>query len=259
MHALKIENLKFVYPDGNPVINGLNLSIKKGERVGLIGANGAGKSTLLLLLMGMLPRGAGEIVFGDLNMNQQNLSAIRKRAGFVFQNADDQLFMNSVFEDLAFGPRNYAVAEPEVVILVERVLEAMGISHLRDRSPSKLSGGEKRLAAIGTALCLEPEILLMDEPSTGLDPKSRRRILNWLKAYEQTLLITSHDLDLIYETCDRVLILNEGRIIASGEPDEILRSESLLAESGLEVPSQLKLCENCGHSKIKCLTPTHFK
>lgn len=247
MQALKIQALKFTYPDGNTVIDHLDLEVDLCERIGLIGANGAGKSTLLLLLMGMLQAEQGEIILGQLPMNKKNIAEIRKKAGFVFQNADDQLFMNSVYEDLAFGPRNYGMNEEQVKLQVEGVLEAMGILHLRDRAPSKLSGGEKRLAAIGSALTLKPEILLMDEPSTGLDPRARRRLIEWIKDYNQTLVITSHDLDLIYETCDRVIILNEGKILASGDPLEILSSEELLNISGLEVPSTLKPCSVCGH------------
>lgn len=246
MDALKIQGLKFTYPDSTAVINGLNLTVIKGEKVGLVGSNGAGKSTLLLLLMGMLKAQEGHIEVLGKALIPENLAQIRKSAGFVFQNADDQLFMNSLYEDLAFGPRNYGLSEEAVETKVNEVLNKLGITHLKHRMATKLSGGEKRLAAIGTALSLDPEILLMDEPSTGLDPKARRSMIEWLGHMEKTLLITSHDLDLIYETCEKVFVIGEGKILAEGRTAELLSNEALMSSAGLEVPPSLKACRHCG-------------
>lgn len=235
-HKLEIKKLRFSYPDGHRAIDQVSFEIHHGESVGIIGANGAGKSTLLKLLMGVHFPEEGEVAVADVKVTKKTLAFIRQRMGFVFQNPDDQLFMNSVYEDVAFGPRNYGMDEQEVQRRVDMALEVVGIPHLRNREPYKLSGGEKRAAAIATVLAMEPDILIMDEPTDALDPKARRRLIGLLKGFDHTKVITSHDLDMVYEVCARVLILSNGRIVADGETRELLEDEALMEKWGLELP-----------------------
>lgn len=244
-HKIETKNLKYTYPDGNKAINDISFVISPGESVGIIGANGAGKSTLLMLLMGIVFSDSGEIFVGDVSVSKKTLSVIRRRMGMVFQNPDDQLFMTSVYDDVAFGPRNYKHSEEEVKLMAEEALELVGISHLKDRAPFRLSGGEKRCAAIASVLSMRPNVLIMDEPSSALDPKSRRRVINLLNSFEHTKIITSHDLDMIMDTCNRVIVMKEGTIIADGNATEILKDEKLLDSCGLEMPLSLQNCPIC--------------
>lgn len=248
-HKIEVKKLKYTYPDGNQAINDISFVISPGESVGIIGANGAGKSTLLMLLMGIILSDSGEIIVGDAEVSKKNLSIIRRSLGMVFQNPDDQLFMTSVYDDVAFGPRNYKHSEEEVKLMVEKALELVGITHLRDRAPFKLSGGEKRSAAIASVLSMRPDVLIMDEPSAALDPKSRRRIINLLNSFEHTKIITSHDLDMILDTCQRVIVMKEGIITADGNTSEILHNEELLDRCGLEIPLSFQNCPVCGAKK----------
>jgi cobalt/nickel transport system ATP-binding protein len=180
------------------------LRINHGEAVGIVGANGAGKSTLLLLLTGLLLPSAGEIDVGGIPVSKKTLTHIRRHVGYLFQQPDDQLFMNTVYEDIAFGLRNYGLEEPEVVTRVQKILSTFGIAHLQDKAPYHLSGGEKSRAAIAAVLALEPDILLLDEPASNLDPKSRRSLINLLNSFPHTKLITSHDLDFILANKERL-------------------------------------------------------
>ncbi|SFQ43434.1 energy-coupling factor ABC transporter ATP-binding protein [Caldicoprobacter faecalis] len=248
-HKLEVRNLYFSYPDGHEAVKNVSFTIYHGESVGLIGANGAGKSTLLMLLVGLLLPDQGEVLVGDVRLTKKTLSAIRQRVGFVFQNPDDQLFMPTVYDDVAFGPRNYGLDEDEVKLRVERALEMVGIPHLRDRVPFRLSGGEKRVVAIASVLSMQPDILIMDEPTSALDPKSRRMVINLLKGFDHTKIIASHDLDMVLETCRRAIVLNEGEIAADGMAEEILRDKKLLESCGLEMPLSLQRCPVCGTSK----------
>jgi len=243
-HKVEVKDLYFSYPDGQKAINGMTFCILHGESVGIVGANGAGKSTLLMLLMGVLFPTSGEVCVGDVHVTKKSLPMIRQRMGMVFQNPDDQLFMNTVFEDVAFGPRNFKLDEAEVEARVAQALEVVGISHLRERAPFKLSGGEKRAAAIATVYSMHPDILIMDEPSDSLDPKSRRRIIKLLKSFQHTKIITSHDLDMVYELCEKIIVIKEGRVAAQGPTFEVLSNEALMDSCGLEVPLsiQLELC-----------------
>ncbi|OPZ93827.1 MAG: Energy-coupling factor transporter ATP-binding protein EcfA2 [Firmicutes bacterium ADurb.Bin419] len=248
-HKLEVRNLHFEYPDGQVAIKDMSFTIYHGESVGIIGANGAGKSTLLMLIMGVLFPKAGEVLVGDVHVTKKTLPMIRQRLGMVFQNPDDQLFMTTVYDDVAFGPRNYKLDEKEVENRVKEALELVGITHLKDRAPYKLSGGEKRSAAIATVLSMQPDVLIMDEPTSALDPKSRRRVINLLNSFEHTKIITSHDLDMVFETCKRIIIINEGMVAADGSASEILLNSDLLIRCGLEMPLSLQNCPACGLPK----------
>ncbi len=215
----------------------------------MIGANGAGKSTLLMLLLGVLFPTGGEVRIGGAAVTEKSLAEVRRRLGMVFQNPDDQLFMPTVYDDVAFGPRNYRLDEKEVDRRVQNALDVMGIAPLSEKAPFKLSGGEKRSAAIASVLSMEPDVLVMDEPTAGLDPKSRRRVIRFLNQYGHTKMITSHDLDLIADTCRRVLLIQNGIIAADGPASSILTDEALLDACGLELPPSIRSCPVCGRSK----------
>jgi len=245
-HKLEVRNLQFVYPDGYKAIKNVSFTVYHGESGGIIGANGAGKSTLLMLIMGLLFPTSGEVLVGDVRMTKKTLPMIRQRLGMVFQNPDDQLFMNTVYDDVAFGPRNYNMDEKEVEKRVKEALEAVGIYHLKDRAPYKLSEGEKRSAAIASVLSMHPDILVMDEPTSALDPKSRRKVIDLLKGFKHTKIITSHDLDMVFETCSRVIVINQGEVAADGEGIKILRDSKLLESCGLELPLSFQNCPVCG-------------
>ncbi|MFZ5944062.1 MAG: energy-coupling factor ABC transporter ATP-binding protein [Bacillota bacterium] len=249
-HITEVKDLHYIYPDGHKAINGISFEIHHGESVGVIGANGAGKSTLLMLLMGVLFPCKGEVSVGEVLVTKKTLPIIRQRVGMVFQNPDDQLFMTTVYDDVAFGPRNYKLEEKEVEKRVLQSLEMVGIVHLRDRAPYKLSGGEKRAAAIASVLSMKPDILVMDEPSSALDPKSRRRLMKLLKSFEHTKIITSHDLDMIYELCARTIVVKNGEIAADGPTSEILMNAELLDTCGLEMPLALQGCPVCGKGEM---------
>ena len=233
------ENVSFSYERSKPVITDLSFRIEDGEAVGLIGANGAGKSTVMKLLLGLLPA-EGRITVDELEVNKQNLSAVRRKLGFVLQNSDNQMFMPTVYEDMMFAPLNYMVSREEAERRVDAVLERLGLQDLKYRHNHKLSGGEKRMAAIATVLAMEPEVILMDEPTSALDPYNRRIVINTIRELDQTRIITSHDLDMIFDTCDRVILLSEGRIAADGPADVILRDRALLEANHMELP--LSLC-----------------
>ena len=236
---ITFENVSFSYERNKPVIRDLSFRIGDGEAVGLIGANGAGKSTVMKLLLGLIT-GEGRILVDDLEVNKVNLSAIRKKLGFVLQNSDNQMFMPTVYEDMMFAPLNYMLSREEAEARVDAVLVRLGLTDLKYRHNHKLSGGEKRMAAIATILAMEPEDILMDEPTSALDPYNRRVVINTIRELKQTKIITSHDLDMIFDTCDRVILLSEGRIAADGQADEILRDRGLLEANHMELP--LSLC-----------------
>ena len=232
---IQFENVSFSYDSANPVVQNLSFTIQKGETVGLIGANGAGKSTIMKLLLGLI-RGQGEITVDDLPLNKQNIPAIRQKIGFVLQDSDNQMFMPTVYEDMIFGPRNYGLSKEETERRVDDVLNRLGLSELKHRYNHKISGGEKRMAAIATILAMEPEMILMDEPSTALDPVNRRTVINTIRCLPQTKLIASHDLDMILDTCQRVILLSHGNIVADGDAEAILRDKALLEANRMELP-----------------------
>ena len=232
---IAFRNVSFSYDNGRPVVEDLSFSIRKGETVGLIGANGAGKSTIMRLLLGLVT-GQGEIAVDGLPLNKQNLPAIRQKIGFVLQDSDNQMFMPTVYEDMVFGPRNYGLSKEETERRVDAVLQSLGLQDLKHRYNHKISGGEKRMAAIATILAMEPEAILMDEPSTALDPVNRRTVINTIKRLPQTKLIASHDLDMILDTCQRVILLSHGSIVADGDAETILRDRELLEANRMELP-----------------------
>lgn len=232
---IEFRNVSFSYDRQKPVVEGLSFSIQKGESVGLIGANGAGKSTIMKLLLGLLS-GDGQILVDGLELNRKNLAAIRQKIGFVLQDSDNQMFMPTVYEDMCFGPLNYGLSREETDARVDAVLKSLGIEKLKHCYNHKISGGEKRMAAIATILAMEPEAILMDEPSTALDPVNRRTVINTIRRLKQTKLIASHDLDMILDTCQRVILLSGGKIVADGPAEDILYNRELLEENRMELP-----------------------
>lgn len=232
---LEFRNVSFSYEPGTPVLDNLSFQIRKGETVGLIGANGAGKSTIMKLMLGLLPA-QGEILVEGMPVSKRNLSVIRQKIGFVLQDSDNQMFMPTVYEDMIFGPRNYGLTREEADARVDRVLKELGLESLKHRHNHKISGGEKRMAAIATILAMEPEMIVMDEPSTALDPVNRRTVISTINSRKETKLIASHDLDMILDTCQRVILLNHGRIVADGEAETVLRDQALLEANRMELP-----------------------
>ena len=231
---IEFQNVSFSYGDV-PVVENLSFTIQKGETVGLIGANGAGKSTIMKLMLGLLS-GSGEIQVDGLPVCRDNLAEIRKKIGFVLQDSDNQMFMPTVYEDMIFGPRNYGLSKEKTEKRVDTVLTQLGLQDLKHRHNHKISGGEKRMAAIATILAMEPEMILMDEPSTALDPVNRRTVINTINRLPQTKLIASHDLDMILDTCQRVILLSHGTIVADGDAETILRDKALLEANRMELP-----------------------
>jgi len=248
-HIVEARDLHFTYPDGTEVLRGISFRITHGESVAIVGANGAGKSTLLLHLNGYLKATSGALRIGDSPLLPENLKQIRRAVGLVFQDPDDQLFMPTVFDDVAFGPLNMGLPPEEVKNKVKTALETVDAWHLRDRPPYRLSGGEKRAAAIATVLSMSPDILVMDEPSSNLDPKSRRGLISLLKGFTHTKIIATHDLDMVMDLCHRTLIIREGKIIADGPTEEIMQNEELLASSSLEKPFRFQDCPVCGSNQ----------
>ena len=242
---IKFENVTYAYEKGKPVISEVSFEIRKGENVGLIGANGAGKSTVMKLLLGLAGPGAGaaagsqtqgRILVDGLEVTPRSLAQVRRKLGFVLQNSDIQLFMPTVLEDMLFGLLNYGMSRQEALQRVDSVLKELGQEKLRDLYNHKISGGEKRMAAVATVLAMDPEVLLMDEPTSALDPYNRRIIINTIRKLPCTKIITSHDLDMIYDTCSRVILLSNGAVAADGPAEEILRDKELLEANRMELP-----------------------
>ena len=234
--SIEIKDLYNKYPDGYEALKGIDLTLCKGESLGIVGSNGAGKSTLLLQLTGINRPSSGKIEINSLEVNKNNLAKIRKDIGFVFQNPEDQLFTTSIYEDVAFGPKNYKLSRQEVDKRVTESLEKVGILELKNRAPYRLSGGQKNLAAIATAISMDPSILIMDEPTSALDPKARRKLINLLNSFDYTKIIASHDLDMILDTCERTIVLKNGQIVANGNTQDILLDKNLMEECDLELP-----------------------
>ena len=237
---LKIEHLSFSYEKGQQVLTDVNLVAHDGESIGIIGANGIGKSTLMKLLVGLYLDYDGILEVAGHQVNKKNLNHIREHIGYVFQDSDAQLFLSTVEDDVAFGPRNYGLSEEEVEKRVAEALAKVHIEELRKKQTYKLSGGEKKLSAIATILSMEPDIIIMDEPSIALDPRNRKNLIGILNEINSLKLITSHDLDFIMDTCERTVLLDDGRIIADGDTKEILKDKELLVEHGLELPLRLQ-------------------
>ncbi len=244
-HLVEVNDLVYEYPDGHQALRGLSFRITHGESVGIVGANGAGKSTLLLHFPGILTPRAGTVRVGDFPVTRQTLAQIRRSVGMIFQNPDDQLFMPTVFDDVAFGPINLGLPGAEVEARVARSLETVGAAHLKERPPYKLSGGEKRAVAIAAVLAMAPDILIMDEPSAALDPMARRRLINLLAGFTHTKIIASHDLDLVLDLCERTIVLSQGTIIADGPTHQIFNDDRIMAQGHLEKPLRMQGCPIC--------------
>jgi len=238
--VIEVKRLNHSYPDGVQALKDVTLDVRKGDSVGIIGPNGAGKSTLLLHLNGILKSNSSVEIFG-LKPVQENLPAIRKKVGLIFQDPDDQLFMPTVFDDVAFGPLNLGENREQVQKTVPEALKKVEMSHAISKIPHHLSFGEKRRVSIATVLSMNPEVLLLDEPSSNLDPHSRRNLINFLNGLEVTKIIASHDMELILDICKRVILLDEGKIIADGDTREILRNKVLIESHRLESPLSLTL------------------
>ena len=227
---INFEHVNYSYEKTVPILQDITFTAHENDSIGLIGANGVGKSTLLKLLVGLNPDYEGS------NRVEEMLPKVREKIGYVFQDSDSQLFMSTVFADVAFAPRNYGLLETEVEQRVSHALEQIHIGHLRDKQIYKLSGGEKKMASIATILAMTPDIILMDEPSIALDPKNRRTLIHILNDFEHLKIIASHDLDMILETCNRVILMAGGRIVCDGDTKEILTNKELLEANGLELP-----------------------
>ena len=240
---IEFKNVSFSYEKEHPVLKNMSFSIEKGEALGLIGANGAGKSSMLKVLLGLLPH-EGEILVNDIPLCKQNLAQIRRVLGFVLQNSDNQMFMPTVYDDMMFGLLNYGMNKEDAERRVDAVLEQLGLTQLKNKYNHKISGGEKRMAAVATVLAMEPEVIIMDEPSVSLDPYNRRAVINVINSLTQTKIIASHDLDMIMETCRRVILISDGQIVASGDTDEILRNKELLESNRMELPFGLASAHN---------------
>ncbi len=239
-HIVEVKDLSYAYPDGTPALDNINFRIIHGESVGIVGANGAGKSTVLMHLTGCLFPNHGSVHIGDHPLTRQNLAQVRGRVGMIFQDPDDQLFMPTVFDDVAFGPLNQGVPPDEISAVVDGALTRVGALHLKHRPPYKLSGGEKRSVAIATVLAMSPDILIMDEPSAGLDPYTRRQLIELLKTFTHTKLIATHDLDLVLDLCERTIILDHGKVAADGPTPAIFADEALLLDNHLERPLRMQ-------------------
>ncbi len=233
--ALQVRDLHFSYPDGHSALHGVSFKLCDGDKVALVGPNGAGKSTLMLHLNGIL-EGKGEIELSGLRLTRGNLPVIRSMVGLVFQNPDDQLFSPTVFEDVAFGPLHMGLPEVEVRARVDSALEAVRMISYKDRLSHHLSVGEKKRIAIATVLSMNPSVLILDEPSAGLDPRARRTLINLLRELPITMLVSTHDMKLVQELFPRTIVMDDGNIVADGLTMEILENEELLTAHGLEKP-----------------------
>ena len=234
-NVLQVQDLHFSYHDGHEALRGVSFEMCAGDKVALVGPNGAGKSTLMLHLNGIL-LGNGHVMVGDARLTRDNLPAIRAMVGVVFQNPDDQLFSPTVFEDVAFGPLHMGLSKDEVLARVDSALNDVRMSNYRDRMSHHLSVGEKKRIAIATVLSMHPQILVLDEPSAGLDPRARSTLINLLRELPITMLVSTHDMKLVEELFPRTIVMDEGLIVADGDTKEILQDEKFLNEHGLEKP-----------------------
>ena len=244
-HIVEVQDLKFTYPDQTPALNGITFRVEHGESVAIVGANGAGKSTLLLHLNGYLTPIDGRVRIGDFPLTKNTVQEVRRTVGMVFQDPDDQLFMTTVFDDVAFGPLNLGLPVEDVRARVQNALETVGVFHLKDRPSYRLSAGQKKRVAIASVLSMSPDILVMDEPSAGLDPRARSKLIGLLRGFKHSKIIATHDLDLVMDLCERTIVMHDGMIKADGMTQEIFQDDELLANSHLEKPFKLQGCPIC--------------
>ncbi len=238
------KEVRFTYPGGIRAINGVSLEIQRGERVAILGPNGSGKSTLILLIAGLLTPEKGEIMVFNEKTTSKNFQKLRQKMGIVFQDPDDQLFTQSVIEDIEYGPKNLRLPESDIKNRSDHALEKMNIRHLRNRPPHRLSFGEKKKVSLATALVLEPELLILDEPTANLDMVSRRdliRTLNELNATGTTVVISTHDVEALSELADRIAVISHGSVLGEGGTSEVLQDLKLLGSAGLEPPAIARL------------------
>jgi cobalt/nickel transport system ATP-binding protein len=234
--VLDLRRVAYAYPGGHQALFGIDLHVHPGERVALLGPNGAGKTTLVLHLNGILTPGHGSVHVSGLPVTEDNLLEVRRRVGIVFQDPDDQLFMPTVRDDVAFGPANLGLRGPELDHRVQEALAAVDVGDLADRAPHHLSFGQRRRVAIATVLAMRPEILVLDEPSSNLDPASRRELADILRSLDVTILMVTHDLPYAVELCERSVVLSEGAIVADGATREVLADDALMTRHRLEMP-----------------------
>lgn len=246
-NPISIQHLSYAYADGTEALTGIDLSIRATERIALVGANGSGKSTLLLHLNGILLPQTGEVVVGELPVVEKNLKAIRNFVGLVFQNPDDQLFMPTVWEDITFGPMNQRIRGQELNQRARHAMTAVGLDpeHYGPRQPSNLSGGEKKRVAIAGVLAMQPQVIVLDEPTAQLDPRSRRQLINLLSCLPLTQIIATHDLDLAVDLCSRTIVLSQGQVVFDGATEQVMSNPEFLEQHALESP----LC----HARPYCL------
>lgn len=226
-HFVRFSDVHYSYPDGTEALKGVSFTITHGERVAILGLNGCGKSTLLLHTNGLLLPSEGEVNVGDVPVTKKTLPVVRRAVGMVFQNPDDMLFMPTVYDDVAFGPRNMKLPEKEVERRVRGALEAVGLSGCDDKAAYQLSGGQRRSAAIASVLSMETNILVLDEPSSNLDLKARRNLIDLLKTFHHTIIVATHDIEMAQELCPRSLLMQDGRIISDAPTQEIIQPYSL--------------------------------
>jgi cobalt/nickel transport system ATP-binding protein len=256
-HFVDFQSVAFRYPDGTAALNGITFRITHGESVGIVGANGAGKSTLLMHMNGYLMPSSGVVTIGDVVLQKGTANEIRRRVGLVFQNPDDQLFMPTVFDDVAFGPLNLGLDEADVRQRVDDALRQVNGLSLKDKPPHHLSGGQKSAVAIASVIAMEPDILVMDEPAANLDPRSRRSLIDLLRTFSHTKIVASHDLDLILDVCTRCIVIRNGVVAADGPVERILSDKCLLEENNLELPLSLQRHQH-EHEHVHCHgTETH--
>jgi len=248
--AIRVDDVSFSYPDGLEALKNISCSIGRGEKVALIGPNGAGKSTLMSLLNGVEMPLSGRVVVGGLEVARENLIAVRRQVGIVFQDPDDQLFCPTVFDDVAFGPLNLGLPPDEIHARVQEALALVGLTGFEQRSSFHLSFGERKRLALATVLSYQPDILVFDEPSTNMDPLNRRRMINWLQTSDKTILLCTHDLDIALEVCNRCLVLVGGRLVADGQAREVLYDRDFLEANNLELPLALMTHELL-HEKLR--------
>lgn len=240
-HYLRFDDVHYRYPNGYEALCGVSFRITHGEKVALAGANGAGKSTLLLHTNGLLMPSQGGVVLGGIALTRRTLPLVRQSVGLVFQDSDNQLFMPTVEEDVAFGPSNMRLEPEEIRRRVTEALDAVGALDLRGESPFRLSGGQKKRVAIATVLAMEPSVLVMDEPTSNLDPRARRQIIDLIRRFSHTTLIATHDMEMVLDLCDRTIVMKEGRIVADSSTRHVFGDLALLEECGLEQPCELRM------------------
>jgi cobalt/nickel transport system ATP-binding protein len=237
---ISYNNVHYTYPDGTRALRGVSFELQHGQHVALLGPNGAGKSTIMLLSNGVLMPEQGSIIVGHDQLSKDNLVAIRQRVGLLFQDPDDQLFMSSIYDDIAFGPLNQGLPAAQVEQRVQTAIASVELGGLENKPAQDLSFGQRKRAALATILAMQPDFLILDEPSSNLDPHGRRQMMQLLAAMEHTVLLATHDLTMVWDLCDFSIIIDQGEVVASGSTHSLLRDEALLESHGLELPAQVR-------------------